>query len=134
MLVELELGRVDDDVGALQLAELAQLGVRERRLRRPAAAEQITTSSTCAAASASIAWSAVSVGASSSGSSTSMRATSIATLPLPTTTARVAGEVELVVGAVRVAVVPGDELGGGVRARAVLAGDPEPVVAAVPTA
>ena len=37
--VELELGGVDDDVGARQLAELAQLGVREGRLRRPAAAE-----------------------------------------------------------------------------------------------
>ena len=37
--IELELGRVDDDVGARQLAELAQLRVRERRLRGPAAAE-----------------------------------------------------------------------------------------------
>ena len=79
-------------------------------------------------ASASIAWSAVSVAASSSGSSTSIRATSIATLPLPITTARLRGEVELVVGGVGVAVVPGDELGGRVRAGPVLAGDAEPVV------
>ena len=52
--------------------------------RRPST----TTSSTDAARNASSAWSAVSVGASSSRSSTSIRATSIATLPLPTTTAR----------------------------------------------
>ena len=43
-------------------------------------------------------------------------------------------EVELVVGVVGVAVVPGDELGGAVRAGPVLARDPEPVVRAVPTA
>jgi hypothetical protein len=41
-----------------------------------------------AAAKAAIAWSAVSVAASSSGSSTSIRATSMATFPLPITTAR----------------------------------------------
>ena len=52
--------------------------------RRP----RITTSVTAAAANAASAWSAVSVDASSSGSSTSIRATSIATLPLPITTAR----------------------------------------------
>ena len=52
--------------------------------RRP----RMTTSVTEAAANAAIAWSAVSVDASSSGSSTSMRATSIATFPLPITTAR----------------------------------------------
>jgi hypothetical protein len=48
----------------------------------------MTTSVTEAPANAAIAWSAVSVDASSSGSSTSIRATSIATLPLPITTAR----------------------------------------------
>ena len=37
--VELELGRIDDDVGAGELAELRQLGRRERRFRRAAAAE-----------------------------------------------------------------------------------------------
>ena len=37
--IELELGRVDDDIGARQLAELAQLRVRERGLRRTATAE-----------------------------------------------------------------------------------------------
>ena len=46
------------------------------------------TSDTLASDSGPIAWSAVSVSASSPGSSSSMRATSIATLPLPITTAR----------------------------------------------
>ena len=48
----------------------------------------MTTSCTWPAASGPSAWSAVSVIASSSGSSSSMRATSVATLPLPITTAR----------------------------------------------
>ena len=90
VLVELDLGGVDDDVRARQLAQLAQLGVGERGLRRAAAAEQRRPPRRCACSSASSAWSAVSVGESSSGSSTSIRATSIATLPLPMTTARVA--------------------------------------------
>ena len=79
----------------------------------------------------SIAWSAVSVAASSSGSSTSMRATSIATLPLPITTARLAAT-----GRTR-----GRRSRGGrctrrrtrsrrCEPRAVLARDPEPVVVA----
>ncbi len=59
-----------------------------------------------------------------------MRATSAATLPLPITTATAVGEVELVVGEVGVGVVPGDELGGGVRAGQVLTGDPELAVGA----
>jgi hypothetical protein len=87
LVVERHLGGVDDDVGARELAELAQLGLVNAACagpRRPST----TTSSTDAARSASSAWSAVSVVASSSRSSTSIRATSIATLPLPTTTAR----------------------------------------------
>ncbi len=75
--------------------------------------------------SASIAWSAVSVTLSSSSVSASMRATSAATLPLPITTATRVGEVELVVGEVGMGVVPGDELGGGVRSGQVLTGNPE---------
>ena len=68
---------------------------------------------------ASSAWSATSVTRSSSSESTSIRATSIATLPLPITDRALGREVELEVGVVGVAVVPGDELGGGVRAGAV---------------
>ena len=37
--VEVDVARVDDDVGVLELAELEDLGVRERGLRGPAAAE-----------------------------------------------------------------------------------------------
>ena len=37
--IQLELGRVDDDVRASQLAHLAELGGRPRRLHRPAAPE-----------------------------------------------------------------------------------------------
>ena len=37
--IELELGRIDDDVRTRQLTELAQLGIRERGLRRTATAE-----------------------------------------------------------------------------------------------
>ena len=87
--VELEVGRIDDDVGAAELAELLQLGRRERRLRRAAAAEHrrsrlIAASRRSPRSTASV----VSVGASSSRVSASIRATSIATLPLPITTAR----------------------------------------------
>ena len=76
-------------------------------------------------ARASIACSAVSVASSSSRFRPSMRATSVATLPLPITTARSHDEVELVVGEIRVGVVPGDELGGRMAAGEVLAGDPK---------
>ena len=85
--VELELGRVDDDVGAGELAQLAELGRRPRGLHRPAPAEHDDLAD-ARAEIASIAASVVSVGASSSGVSASIRATSSATLPFPTTTAR----------------------------------------------
>jgi hypothetical protein len=49
-------------------------------------------------------------------------------VPVPHHHRAAAGEVELVVGLVGVAVVPGDEVRGGVRAGQVLAGDPEPAV------
>ena len=77
---------------------------------------------------ASIAASVVSVGASSSSVSASMRATSSATFPFPIDDDALVREVELEVLVVRVAVVPGDELGGRPRARQVLAGDAEPPV------
>ena len=119
----LELVRVDDHVGVGQLAELEQLGVGEGGLGRSAAADDDDLR-TRLRASTSSAWSAVSVGASSDGASTSMRATSSATLPLPITTARSAeSEVDLEVGVVGVAVVPADELGRGVRAGELFAGD-----------
>ena len=126
--VELEVGGVDDDVGAGELAELLQLRRRERGLRRAAAAEHDDLAEAASRRSPRSPASVVSVGASSSGVSASIRATSSATLPLPTTTARSPDEVELELLEVGVAVVPGDELGGRPRAGQVLAGDPEPPV------
>ena len=62
------------------------------------------------------------------GDSASIRATSSATLPLPITTARSRREVEVELRVVRVAVVPGDELGRGMAAGEILAVDPEAAV------
>ena len=122
----LELRPIDDHVGVGELAQLEQLGVGERGLRRAAASDHDDLATPGCRASTSSAWSAVSVGASSAGASTSMRATSSATLPLPITTARSAdSEVDLEVGVVGMAVVPADELGRRVRAGQLFAGDPE---------
>ena len=52
-----------------------------------------------------------------------MRATSTATLPTPTTAARSCERSKLQVPIVGMAVVPGDEFGGGVAALQILAGD-----------
>ena len=60
--------------------------------------------------------------------SASIRATSSATFPFPTTTARSHGEVERELLEVGMAVVPGDELGGRPRAGEVLAGNAQPPV------
>ena len=87
--------------------------------RRP----MISTSRTDDARKASSAWSATSVTRSSSSESTSIRATSIATLPLPITATRSAERSNSRSRVVGVAVVPGDELRGGVRAAQFLAGD-----------
>ena len=86
--VELEVGGVDDDVGAGELAELADLDRRPGRLHGAAAADDEDLADARRALIASIAASVVSVGASSSGVSASIRATSSATLPFPITTAR----------------------------------------------
>ena len=87
-LVELHLGRVDDDVGLGQLAELAHLGVGERRLGRPAAAEDDDLLDPRARrAPRSRGRRCRSISSSARGRA-SIRATSAATLPLPITTAR----------------------------------------------
>ncbi len=126
--VELEIGRVDDEVGARELRQLDQLGRRERRLRRAAAPEDDDLLGSPSRAIAAIASSVVSVGASSSAVSASIRATSTATFPLPITTARSDGEIEREVLEVGMAVVPGDERRRGPRAGQVLAGNPHPPV------
>ena len=65
----------------------------------------------------------MSVRASTSGSVTRMRATSSATLPLPTTTARAPDRSGVASSKLRVRVVPAHEVDGGDAARQVLAGN-----------
>ena len=84
--LDVDLGGVDLDVDAGHLPQLAQLGVGERGLRRTATAEQ-DTSCTCAAQRVERV--VGDVGATQLvGVEQRIRATSIATLPLPITTAR----------------------------------------------
>ena len=83
----------------------------------------ITTSSTPWPCRDSSAWSAISVSLSSFGSATRIRATSSATLPLPTTTARVPARSGDDVLEVRVRVVPPDEVDGGDTSGQLLARD-----------
>ena len=92
--------------------------------RRPRTTTSRIPDDTIAAMAASV----VSVGASSSEVSASMRATSSATFPFPITTARSCERSNASCWMVRVAVVPGDELGSGPRARKVLARDAQPSV------
>ena len=66
----------------------------------------------------------MSVFSSSSGVRLRIRATSMATLPTPTTATRSCERSNWQIPIVGMAVVPGDELGRGVAARQVLAGDP----------
>ena len=116
---------VDEHVSVGHLAELFHLRVGERRLRWPAPAEQHISIWLWTSASSAYrrcrSWPAP-------RGCARMRATSTATLPLPTTTARLHRQVELEVTVVGMSVVPGHELGGGLAARQVLAGDAHPAV------
>ena len=98
------------------LAELADLGVGECRLRGAAAAQHDDLLHAALGERLDRVVGGVG-GLSSSRGRASMRATSAATLPLPITTTRSA-EVEVVVGEVRMRVVPIDELGGRMASRA----------------
>ena len=85
--VELDVLRIDDHVHAFEPSQLPELRVVNEACaapRRPST----TTSRILLWRSLSSAWSAMSVLPKASGETTSMRVTSIATLPLPTTTAR----------------------------------------------
>ena len=125
--VEHEVGRIDDDVGAGELAELLQLRVRERRLRRPAAAEHHDLAEP--GADDRLDRGVGRVGRRELlGVSASIRATSTATLPFPTTIARSPERSNSRLLEVGMAVVPGDEGGRGPRAGQVLAGDAHPPV------
>jgi hypothetical protein len=122
--VELELGRIDDDVGAAQLAQLAELGRRPRRLHRPAPAEDDDLADA----------------GGDDGADRGVRRVGRRELVLrqrehagdverhvavPDDHDALVREVEVEVLVVRVAVVPGDELGGRPRSRQVLSGDAE---------
>jgi len=119
-----EFCRVDNHVGVAQLAQLEQLrlvkaaapGHGDRRSRPP---------NTRLSPAPPALWSAVSVGASSAGASTSIRATSIATLPLPITTARSVERRSTRGRCGRDGHYRADELGGRVRAGQLFAGDAE---------
>ncbi len=125
--IELELGGVDDDVGAAQLAELEQLRVGERGLGRAAAAEQGHVAHLRALEH--LDGVVGGVGRAELVGIEHEHAPDVDGDVAVADHDRALGvEVELVVGVVRMAVVPGDELRGRVRARPVLAGDPEPVV------
>ncbi len=125
--VEVDLGRVDDDVGVGELAELAYLRVGERRLRRAAATEdddlldpgvgelldRVVRGIGCMQLAVGEGEHPGDVGGD---------------VAVADHDDALRSQVELVVGEVGVGVVPGDELGGRVRAGQVLAGDPEPAI------
>ena len=115
------------DVGARELAELAQLGVRERGLRGAAAAEHDHVLDLGGGERADGVVGGVGdrdlVGVEHEHPGDVDGDVAVADHDR----AR-GGQVELVVGVVGVAVVPGHELGRRVRSRPVLARDPEPVV------
>ena len=123
-----ELGGVDDHVGVGELAELEQLGVGEGGLRGPAAADDDDLAMRLCA-STSRAWSAVSVGGELGTGEHEHAGDVERDVAVADHDGALGGEqVDLEVGVVGVAVVPADELGGGVRAGEVFAGDAEGTV------
>ena len=119
--------RVDDDVGARQVAELAQLRVRERRLRRPAAAEDDHFRYRRGGERRDRMVGGVGprelVRIEHQHSGDVDR-----DVPVADHDGALARQVERRVGVRRVTVVPGDELGGGDRPGAAVARDSQPVV------
>ena len=122
-----QLCRIDDHVGALELSELAQLGVGERRLRRAAAPEQNDVGDARHPKGVDRV-----IGGVGRRQLTRIeheharhidRHVAVADDHRPATV-----EIEHVVGEIRMAVVPGDERRRRMRAGAILAGDPQPVV------
>ncbi len=119
---------IDDHVGVGELAELEQLGVGEGRLGGSAAADD-TTSRTRLRASTSRAWSAVSVGRElGRGEHEHARDIERHVAVADHHSALGREQVDLEVGVVGMAVVPADELGRGVRAGEVFAGDAQRAV------
>ena len=128
MLVELEVGRVDVHVGARQFAELAQLGVGERRLGRAAPSEHHDLLDRRAGERLERV-----VGRVGRGELAGIENQHPGDVDRDVAVADHHGTLRGLrsnpeVARVRMAVVPVDELGRAVRARSVLARDAEPVV------
>ena len=125
--VEVDVARVDDDVGVRELAELEDLGVRERGLRRPAAAEHDDLGDRAVAQHLERVVGDVGHRELVVGQREHARDVG-RDVPVADDDGGLAAEVELEVAVVGVAVVPGDELRRGPAAREVLALDAQPAV------
>ncbi|CAB4881626.1 unannotated protein [freshwater metagenome] len=125
--VEIHIGGIDDDVGILELTQLAQLGRRVRRLGRAAASEQDDLLDPGAGECRDRRVRRIGDRQLLLGQHQHPRDVDghVAVADYDGTRT---GELERVVGGVRMAVVPGDEIGGGHAARQILAGDPEAAV------
>ena len=125
--VELDVGRVDDDVGVLHLAQLPDLRVGEGGLDRPAAAEDDDLADLLRVEQLDRVVGGVGLAQLVVGQRQHPgdvhRHVAVADHHRP-----LAGEVEVVVGVVGMGVVPADEGGGGGAAGQVLAGDAERAV------
>src|SRR5262249_55945972 len=124
---ELELGAVDEDVRTGELAELLQFGRRPRRLHRPTPPQDEDLPDTGADDRLDRGIGRVGRGQLLTRESEHARDVE-SDVAVPDHDRTLAREIELEVLEVGVAVVPGDELGRGPRARKVLARDPEPTI------
>src|SRR5918996_689576 len=121
-VVELDVAPVDVDVGVRHLAELEQLGVREGGLRGAAPAEHDDLADVALCQDVEGVVGHVGHGELVAGEREHAGDVS-GDVPVPDHHGALAREVELEVAVVGVAVVPGDELGGGPAAGEVLARD-----------
>ena len=116
------------DVGVLHLAELPELRVGERRLRRAAAPQDDDLAHAAVGERVDRVVRGVGLLELGGACSASIRATSVATLPFPITTARSHERSNSRSAKSGWRVVPGDERGGRMRTGELLAGDPEVAV------
>ncbi len=127
MRIELEHGRIDDHVDALHLAELQQLRVGERGLRRATSANDVHFLHACG--DDPLDRVVGGVGRLELLAREQEHARHVdRDVAVPDHDGALRGEVELQLGRIRVAVVPGDERGGRVAAGELLTIDPETTV------
>jgi hypothetical protein len=128
---ERELGRVDEDVGVGQVAELAQLRVREGGLFRAAPGDDDDLADT--AAGQHVERVIGDIGAGELGASEDQHPGDVERhVAGADHDDALAAQLELVVAEVRVSVVPADEVGGRVAPAQLLAGDPHRAVGRCP--